>query len=143
MAPSSIIDLSQTGTNTFHVRNLPTYLVGKFEYYTLTIPVPSERDYPQAQTSWKQAEMTVIFRKLDRTDIFYQNLKSSDISPNFYDTRGTWNVEWSLDDRSVGRLFLPFFNPNASFDIIVVVNRPSPRHGDVAIFQGYAYAHEP
>jgi hypothetical protein len=67
------ISLSETGTNTLRVRNLPAFLADQFKY-VLCMNAPSvdldaadtwKPGVSEAQVPWRDAVITLIFRKLD------------------------------------------------------------------------------
>ena len=138
------IGLSQKGTHTLRVRNLPAYLAGQFTY-SLSIQAPSVDlvseptwGYATSETwvPWKDAVITLTFRKMDGSDAYRQTVPLG-TSPHGLPTRESRHIEWTLVDGN------PASVPDTSYDIVIVVERPSLRQSDRLSLQSYAHLNKP
>jgi hypothetical protein len=64
------VSLGQVGTHVIHVRDLPPFLKGLF-HYDLSLPLPDGEGIEAERTApWRDAKMSIAFRRLDGTEVF-------------------------------------------------------------------------
>jgi hypothetical protein len=126
------VSLAQTGTHILHIRDLPTYLTGRFNYYGLFIPYDGNS---AENVPWKDARITIVFQKLDHTE-FYKETLTLHVDPlGEPDTSNRWCVDW-IDSKD-------WSTSDSSYDIVVTIDRPSQKSSDRISLIGYANAHKP
>jgi hypothetical protein len=125
------ISLAQPGTNILHIRDLPTYLVGRYSY-DLFIPYDgnSAKNVP-----WKNARITIAFQKLNHAEFYKKTLILHTDPPGAPDTSNRW---------SVGSIYSEDCSTSdSSYDIVVTIEQPSQKSSDRISLIGYAFAHKP
>jgi hypothetical protein len=129
------IKLASSGTNTLRVRDLPIYLAGQFKY-SISMQVPLTELSPEALAPWKDTKITLIFRKLDGSELYKQAMILG-TSPHGLPRRESRHLEWEIGNGH------PILVSDSSYDIVIVVEHASPRQTDRISLYGYAYCHKP
>lgn len=124
------VSLAHPGTNVIHVRDIPSRFVGVFKY-GVCLPVKYEEDASEKFPPWGPSQITISFRSADGVEVSKQslNLGTAKHEPG----RGWdgWCVEWILPPDSL--------KPprDTSYDVVVVVERPSSRPSDRFLLGAY------
>lgn len=125
------ISLAQTNTSTLHIRDLPAYLNGQFNY-CLFIPYDGNS---AKDVSWRDVIITVVFKNLDHTESYRRTMVIRPEPFDEPDTSNRWRVGWIFRK--------DYSETNSSYDIVVTVERPSGRSADQITLTGFASAHKP
>jgi len=129
------VSLAQAGSNVLHVRDLPAYLKGLFKY-DVSMEVPYKEGVSDENAPWHDANISIVFRKLDGTEVFKQPLLLGTTSHGFSQGHDGWEVGWNL---GAGPYNMdPVTMADESFDIIVDVKQPSRRGSDKIRISAYA-----
>jgi hypothetical protein len=131
------VSLAEASTNVLRVRDVPPYLTGLFRF-DLSMPVPYDEAFPRITLPWQDASIVVIFRGLDGAELSQYPLALGTASHGFSQSRDGWDVGWNL----AGGTDWPSSPPEQSYDIVVIVERPSHRSSDRITLTGYAFTHE-
>jgi hypothetical protein len=136
------VSLAQRGTNILCVRDLPSCLVGRFDY---DLFVPCEKGDSKGSLQWSDAKITIVFRGLDGT-VLRKWTPSLSAAAHAYTyehvagTEGGWDVDWlwlssnaNHSNSLLGR----------SYDMVVTVEQPSRRSSDRIRLIGVGFAHKP
>ena len=129
------VSLAQSGTHVIQVRGLPAYLKGLF-IYSLSMEVPPEEVYPYNDKPWNDARISVVFRKLDGTEVFKKSLFLGTTSHGFSQSHNGWEVGWNLGAGAYSLDPVPV--QDESFDIVVTVEQPSRRSTDKIAITAWA-----
>jgi hypothetical protein len=124
------VSLAHPGTNVLRVRDLPSRFVGVFKY-DLCLPVKYEEDAAEGSAPWKDSQITIAFRRLDGVEVCKQSLN---LGAARHEPGRGWDgycVEWVLPPNSLAP------PPDTSYDIVVVVERPSRRSSDRILLGAY------
>jgi hypothetical protein len=129
------ISLARAGTNILHVVDLPPELAGLYTYY-LTMPCKYEEDASEKDPPWKNSRITLMFRRLNGVELCRQQLMLGDHPQKAYGFgEHKWDLGWKLEcSKPLDR----------SFDIVMIVEQPSPRSSDRLLLTGYGiYVRKP
>jgi hypothetical protein len=129
------VSVAQSGTHALRVRDLPEYLKGLFKY-ELSLPVPYEEAFPGKDSPWRDAKVSVAFRRLDGTEIFKRTLLLGTTIHGFSQGHDGWEVGWNLGADPDHMDHVPILE--GSFDIVLDVEQPSRRASDMMSVRAYA-----
>jgi len=126
------VSLAQAATNVMQVRDLPVYLVGLFRF-DLSMPLKYEEDASEKDPPWRDARITIIFRRLDGAELCGQAF-SLGVGAQRGDILGQhrWDLGWNLDTGCLSP-------PDRSYDIVVIVEQPSRRASDRIALRAHAF----
>jgi hypothetical protein len=140
------VSLSEVSTNAFKVRNLPGFLVGHFDYF-LWMNAPSvdlvyegsidpKKPNIETRVPWKDAILSLTFRNLDGSNSYTQRIPLG-LSPHGLPKQESRHIEWALTSAH------PTPTLDRSFDLLIVVEKPSLRKRDRISLQAFARVHNP
>jgi hypothetical protein len=129
------VSVAQSGTHVLRVRGLPEDLKGLFKY-ELSLPVPYEEAFPGKNSPWRDAKISVAFRRLDGTEAFKQTLPLGTTSHGFSQSHDGWEAGWNLGAGPNHMEPVPTLDD--SFDIVFDVEQPSRRASDRMSLRAYA-----
>jgi len=142
------VSIAQVGTNILQVRNLPPYLTGLFNYNLFMI-VPDEEEAlmpalcskTHKEPPWQDAKISITFQKLDGVEVFKESLTLGTTSHSAEGAPGGWKIGWNLGPGSYSSNPIPI--KDDSFNIVVMVERPSRRVSDKLSISAYAIYRNP